>query len=470
MGEAICGSVSNSGFCRPRDAAVALQDAPGVNLPGFGSFERPFSATSLWNSRPRKVAFGSFVIPTSTYFPLIGPGGYSTAAFKSSPTDAPMTVYPQVGKPGIWDPDSEAHVPEIVIPRWPAETEAASGSDGHADIVDLETGVIHSFFKLVNTGGRWTALQYAWTRLDGRGWGDAAHYFQGARAAAVPSIAGVIRKHEIDDGADQYYHALAMSLTYTGLSRNEHYVYPATAGDRDWALNTGGIPEGALIMLPPSFDENAISSLLLRKVVKTLKTFGAYIIDRNVGTPFYIYVENGSGYTLHPGGWNSLVGNDLQKIRAALRQVTHAEDWVDGFGQPIVSTEPMNLVSMRGPWKPIKAGGVVPVFDTHKQSVVYGVTPAIQKAENASGRCLSGVKWGRPIPGRQYKFEVQATGGGKGYLRFWGSGAQRFHTGELADGQSAVFTWPDIPGTAMMGAVSGVGVVAEIKGILTELN
>ena len=469
MTQAICSFSNTSGFCKSKIPNVPVLQTPDVPVTGFGTFERPFSVKSLWNSRPRKVQLGTFVIPESTYFPLVGTGSYSTAAFKSSSTDSPMTVYPQPGKTGIWDPDAEANVPFITIPRWPADTQAASGSDGHADIIDTETGIIHSFFKLVNTNGRWTALQYAWTRLDGRGFGDTVHYFQGARAAAVPSIAGVIRKHEINDGAEQYYHALAMSLTYTGLSKTQQYVFPATAGDWDWQLNTGQIAEGALVMLPPDFDESGIENPALLKVVKTLKTFGAYIIDRNVGTPFYIYVENGSGYNLHQGGWNSRVGNDLQKIRAALREVLYAEDWVDGFGSAITYTDPMNLTSMRGPWRALKTGGVLPVFDTHKQAVVYGGTPDVQKAENSSGRCISNISWGKPVPGKQYKFTVQSTNGGKGYLRFWGDGAQRFHTTELNNGQSAIITWPWTKGTPIMGVVSAAGAISEIKGILTEV-
>jgi hypothetical protein len=36
----------------------------------------------------------------------------------------------------------------------------------------------------------------------------------------------------------------------------------------------------------------------LRKVAGTLEKFGASVVDQNVGTPFYIYVENGSGFNI----------------------------------------------------------------------------------------------------------------------------------------------------------------------------
>lgn len=303
--EPICQVSSFSGFCRFTPSAPLLTPPTPEPSPytekDIATYDRPFGVNSLWNIRPRQVALGYSVIPTSKYYPLVGTGQYSTTAFEAKPTDSPVTVYPPAGKYGVWDPDSESNLPSITIPHWPADTVPASGTDGHADIVDAANGIVHSFWQLRNTGGRWTAVQYAWSRLDGRGWGDGVHYFQGSRAAGVPSMAGLIRKNEINDGASQYYHALAMSLTYTGMSGDNQYQFPATSGDRTWKENSGNFPTGSLLMLPPSFDESKITNRDLRKVVKTLKTYGAYVVDRNVGTPFYIYVENGTNFTLHKG-------------------------------------------------------------------------------------------------------------------------------------------------------------------------
>ena len=464
----VCQVTTESGFCRA-EPATPLVETPDVQLLEFGTYEHPFSADSLWNSRPRQVAFGDFVIPADKFHPLVGGGKYSTTAFLAKPTDSPMTVYPPAGKTGVWNPDAEQNMPSITIPHWPAETVGAEGSDGHADIVDTETGIIHSFWQLRKDGERFITEQYAWTRLDGRGWGDAAHYFQGARAAGVSSIAGLIRAHEINDGKDQYFHALAMSLTYSGLSRKEQYVFPATAGDREYQKNFGGMPEGALVMLPPTFDVESISNPDLRKVVRTLMTFGAYIIDRNDGTPFYIYVENGAGYNLHPGGWKSKTGEDLQAIRAALRQVTYAKGWVNGHGKPMQPPEPMNLLSMRGQWKPVVTGGAVPQFDTHAQAAVFGKTGKISHAENASGRSISNLHWAKPVPGRTYKFSVYATNGGAAYLRFWGAGKEQFNTGKLKTDEYATIKWPDCAGTPILGVVSGIGEETLIRCTLTEI-
>lgn len=469
----VCQVGASSGYCFP-----SAPNSPLVKLPvpapsyltkkDFGTYNRPFSVNSLWNSRPKQVEFGNFVIPTSTYYPLIGTGPYSTTAFFASPEDTPVTVYPPAGSWGVWDPDSEASLPSVTIPHWPADTVPASGTDGHADIIDVEKGIIHSFWQLRKTGGKWTAAQYAWSRLDGRGWGDGVHYFQGARAAGITSAAGLIRKSEINDGASQYYHALAMSLTYNGLSQYHQYVFPATSGDRTWKENTGRIPMGALMMLPPSFDVSKISNPDLRKVANTLKTYGAYVIDRNVGTPFYIYVENGSDFTLHRGGWSSSAGSDLHRIREALRQVTYAKDWVNALGEPIKSLAPLNLASMRGPWRPVKQGGAIPSFSSTLQGAVFGATDRQHAAESSSSG--SRVHWAKPVKGKLYEFRVEATNGGKAYLRFWGNGAEQFHTRELSDGNTYRFHWPAVDGVAILGVVSGIGEKTVVRGLLTEVQ
>jgi hypothetical protein len=71
----------------------------------------------------------------------------------------------------------------------------------------------------------------------------------------------------VNDGNAIYMHALAISLDKTGAASNPAYVYPATASDGDAAtVNTGHVPEGALVMLPPTYNTSGIASLALKKV------------------------------------------------------------------------------------------------------------------------------------------------------------------------------------------------------------
>lgn len=417
----------------------------GSAAAGFGTFERPFSAQSYWNSRPTGVELGDFQIPDSTYRPLVGEGPYSTSAFLADENDSPQKVFGIAGKPGLWELDGEQFIPNVTIPRWPSETIPARGSDGHADIVDPIDGVIHSFLNLKkDKEGRWTASMYAWTRLDGRGWGDPSHYYQGARAAAVPPMAGLVRKHEVNDGQPLYHHALAMSLTFNGLSSETGYVFPATSADRTWKENTGGIPEGALLMLPEAFDTNLISDPGLRKIAETLKVYGAYVVDRNHGTPFYIYVENGSKFEYQKPKWDASVTKDLKRIQKALRQVTSVQGWVDGHGKEFDAVENLNLISMRGPWVKTKGSGEAR-YDTWTQSMVI-TDDASEGSEfqHRNNRSFSAVDWARMKAGKSYALQFKASEGIQMELKIFGTKGKRmlFNSHWLNNGDSVKFTWP----------------------------
>lgn len=421
----------------------------------FGTAERPFSAQSPWNSRPVDPELGDYEIPKDSYFPTIDSAKWSTGVFVCSRDDKPMRLTGLPGRPGIWDPDAEATQPELVIPHWPERVLPATGSDGHADLVDPVAGVVHSFFKLQRIDGEWRAAQYAWSRLDGRGWGDPAHYFQGARAAAVPSMGGVMRTHELDDGDTMFRHALAMSMTFSGLSADPGYVFPATSADKGANRNKGRIPEGALMMLPADFDTSALQEPRLRKIAETLKVYGAYVVDRNIGTPFVFYAEIGSEVRLHPrGGWNVKVARELDLLRASMRQVTGARGYVDGHGEPVDLRAPLNLLSFRGQWKAQRGEAASARFETWRQGLVFtDATPDTLLVNE--GRRPTGVHWARPKPGQRCRFTARCEGDARVRLQMHGGGKALFDSGELGDGQRKEFDWPDADFTLRLGVRCG---------------
>jgi hypothetical protein len=437
----------------------------------YGSYQRPYAVNSLWNSRPLNPVFGTFVIPKSSYFPTVSSGAYSTGVFLAAATDQPMTVVgtssTATTTTGVADPDSGgARV--ITIPRWPAGVLPASGSDGHADIVDPVTNTIHSFWQLKQVNGRWTAALYSWSNLAGTGWGDPAHYYQGARAVGIPASAGLIRKHEINDGLPTYTHALAMSLTYNALANgvdSPAYVFPATSADNSAASNTGSIPEGALLMLPQSFDSSAIVNANLKKIVETLKLYGAYVVDRNVGTPYVIYVENAAGFTLMPNGWDNTIASQLDQIRASLRQVQSAPAWVDGNGNPagdaITAQQNMSVLSLRGPWYK-QSGTATATYDSATQTLLFGATTTRTVHSNANNTGLTRVKWAVPVAGTYVRFSVSATGGAKLCLHVSAAGTQTFDTTDLGDGQSVRFLWPANAEVTLI-ATSGTNGTSSLK-------
>ncbi|WP_067068565.1 hypothetical protein [Roseateles chitosanitabidus] len=412
----------------------------------FGSPLRPFSAQSPWNCRPVDPVLDDWQIPKASYVPALESGKWSTGVFICGSDDGPMKIVGLPGQKGIWDPDAETTQPEIVLPRWPASVIPAEGSDGHADIVDAEAGIIHSLFKLLRVDDQWCAKQYAWTRLDGRGWGDPAHYFQGARAAAVPTMGGLVRRHEVEEGAGPIRHALAISLTFNGLSADPGYVFPATSADAGLSSNNGRIPEGALLMLPPDFDTAKVDDPRLRRIAEALKVYGGYVVDRNIGTPFVIYAEIGSNAKLHtPGVWNSRAASDLERMRLALRRVSSTRGFLDGHGRPVDLRAPMNLLSMRGAWRSERDDAQAR-FETWKQAVVLRDAKAGLAVVNTSGRHISAVNWARPQPGQTMRLTARTGNGAT--LRLQLSGAERgappaFDSGDLEDGKTVSFQWPE---------------------------
>lgn len=435
--------------------AEAPTSGGGSAANSFSSFERPFSARSYWNIRPVGVRLGYFQIPDSSYHPLIGEGPYSSSAFLAQRNDSPMEVFGRDENKGLWELDGEQFIPSITIPRWPGSTVPATGSDGHADIVDPIDGVIHSFLNLKkDRRGRWTASMYAWTRLDGRGWADPSHYYQGARAAAVPPLAGLIRKHEVHDGKSMYYHALALSLTYNAMSGQTGYIFPATSADATWKQNTGKIPEGALLMLPETFDTASIEDPALRKVAETLKVYGAYVVDRNVGTPFYIYVENGAQFNLHKPRWNSAVASGLRRIQNELRQVVAVQSWVDGNGQAFHPRESLNMISMRGPW--VKTAGTGTArYDTWSQSLVITGASRRSQFEQRNNRSFNSASWGHMQAGKRYNLRLNATEDAQFELRILAAENNRvlFNSGWMTNGDSKVFQWPTDAGKWLLTVV-----------------
>jgi len=469
-------TVALSGFF---SAGTALSQTGSASTSAitYGSYLHPYAANSLWNSRPINPVFDTFVIPKSTYFPSIGPGAYSTGVFVASSTDGPMTVVAPTSTDtatvGVSDPDSGMNR-VITIPRWPASVLPASGTDGHADIVDPVTNTIHSFWKLKQINGRWTAALYSWSSLTGTGWGDPAHYYQGARAVGLPASAGLIRKNEIRDGRATYTHALALSLTYNALSNGVNspaYVFPATSADNSLSANTGAIPEGALLMLPPGFDSSNIANPDLKKIVETLKLYGAYVVDRNVGTPFAIYVENDSGFNLMPNGWDNTIANQLDQIRAGLRQVLSAQDWVDPNGNSmsnaIKAQQAMNVLSMRGPWGK-QSGTATATYDTATQSLLFGATTTKTVYVNTNNTGLTRVQWAVPKAGSYVNFTVSATGGATLRLQVRTDGEVTFDSEDLANGQSMRFRWPSNPALTLI-ATSGTSGASSVKADLVPL-
>lgn len=450
-----------------------------LNTPAFefGTYQRPFAASSLWNSKPVSPTFSNYVIPDSLYNPTAYTPAFSATCFYADANDSPMTIKVGPGYGGIHDRDAEKLVSELIIPHWPSNVIPATGADGHADIFDMENHVIHSFYKLKNVNGVWTSLLYAWSPLTGAGWGDPAHFYQGGRATGVAACAGMIRVNEVNDGDTMFRHALAISLTDNALSKS--YVFPATSTDIDVTNYTGMIPEGALLMLPSNFDLSKIQTPLVKKIANTLKTYGAYVIDRNYGTPYVVYSEIGAATRVSGSGWY-----ELTLIQKALRMVTSVQSWVDGNGNSFQVTRNQNILSLRGPWTRgysyqadsdvcVESCDQIGRFDSLQQAVVFESTDEEIIQSNTSGRSVTYVAWAKPKKGYKYQLTAATTGGGK--LRFVIRDPEKndyvtYDSKNLTNGQSVIFTWPLDNYAITTIAISGVGEPSSVSGSLVHIE
>ena len=457
-----------------------VQAAFSINALEFSTYERPFAASSQWNSQPVSPVLSTVGIPSSTYNATAFTPAFSATCYYTDANDPPVTIKKTPEYPGIHERDKEQYLSEITIPHWPANVMPATGGDAHADVIDIDNKVIHSFYRLKYVNGELTTLLYSWMPLDGRGWANPAHFYQGGRAVGIPSCAGMIRVHEVNDGDTMFRHALAMSLTYNALSADQQgYVFPGTAADIDLTGNTGEIPEGALLMLPPNFDDSKFRTPLLKKIVNTLKTYGAYVVDRNFGTPYVIYSEIGADTRSTGNAYN-----EHTAIQKALRMVTSVSSWVDGNGSSFVPSKNFNILSMRGPWargfnyqadsdQCVDSCEPLGQFDTYKQAVIFENTsePIIQS--NSSGRSVTYVNWARPKKG--YKYQLTAKNSGDAKLRIVIRDPNRndlivYDSKELSDTQSVNFTWPidDFHITTI--AISGVGNASSVSADLIRID
>lgn len=447
----------------------------------FESFHKPFRADSFWNSKPVDPVLSNVGIPNIyPWFPSVSNGAWSVPVYNADIKDPPMTV---VAK----DEDKLLNSQTITIPHWPANVVPASESDGHCDIVDMSTGIIHSFYYLRKnaTTGKWTAGGYQFARINGSGFGNPAHYKAGGRASGVTTMAGIIRMHEVDDGADQYNHALAMSLDGDSMIKSttggQIFEFPATSDDSNaLTSNTmvnGFASTGSLVMLPKTFDLNLIKSPRLKKIAKTLMNYGAYVVDQNTDTPFVIYVENNFTYSNNPTGISpDPVGSDLRTIQYALRRMVNNSGYVDGNGNKFVANKKLNALSMRGEWVLPTGANSTTVgagFDSYKQAFVFPATAKNVLFNNwydnkvkAQGTC----SWMCLKPGKSYRFKVYATNGAKLQFKIRNNAntAYIFDSGMKTDGQYVDFIMPTENKTLFMAVQNGSIGAAEVRGELIE--
>jgi len=283
----------------PPDAAPAAAPTPLARL---------FSAQSPWNLTPVAPVFGKDTVPAAKQKPWIEEAAYASKIFVAEAGDAPVTVRAKQIANALEGAD-------VLIPRFPADTVPATGSDGHCEVLD--GGDLHSFFALRKVSGQWSCDKYAYSSVSGSGWGTVANP-DNSRAAGCSTAGGLLVKSE--RGMKVVPHALAIGLDKNGIKAGP--VWPATLEDYAGGYS-GPFQIGSLLMLPPSFDAGALALEESRTIARTLKLWGGRVVDATQDT-MNIYAEIGSEWNQSyvDGKWLASFPADMEAIKAALRPVT----------------------------------------------------------------------------------------------------------------------------------------------------
>jgi hypothetical protein len=445
-------------------AAAALLTAPpraraDVANP-TGTFERLFNSQSLWNARPIDPVLGKAAIPQEDNVPYLEQGKYSTKLFRAIASDGPVTVRGLNDAAGIWVSD-ELRTRPVIVPHFPDNVVPATGMDGHCEILDETTGIIHSFYQLSfdKKAKAWKAGKYTVSSVRGTGWGSPARP-DGPRASGTPSNSGILRAHEVESAFVP--HVLAIAAHSNVLKSGP--AYPATlqdvAGLREYS---GAFPMGTLFMLPMDFDPDKLSWPNARAIARTLKVYGARLIDATSKT-FAFAGEIGGRWSQavdRNHAWQSSWADNLTRIRDQLRPVMSTSGWLDAEGVAFtpVPWEQMNLLSMRGPWR--QQGGPeesVSGFDTTSDLFLFPETQrsiafekTVRSRDDAGSnpwfQWMEGSWYTNPQPGRQYRVKAagfgQATGGLE--IRSRDGGSVLAAVSDLKIGEEAGITWPARP-------------------------
>jgi hypothetical protein len=191
-------------------------------------------------------------------------------------------------------------------------------------------------------------------------------------------------------------------------------------------------------------------------------------VDSNSDTPFVIYVENGSSFTVStkpPGMWDTTVENQLFDIAHALRAMSGSQGFIDGNGKAFTPNQNLNRMSMRGPWNAVPSGGGA--FDSWLQAFVFPMTATAVSQTQSNGTWDHRLSWAPWTAGASYRLTVFATGGAKLAMQFKDSKYKTIlDTGSLGDGESNTFVMPTDNGYPILIATSGVGAASTVRGTL----
>jgi hypothetical protein len=298
------------------------------------AFQWPFSSDSPWNT---PIGSGAVYVQDNT----IQLGGtninynqFTTAVYKASSGDPTVAVSYDGGCFGIADNgvaiNTKIPVGADALPPLTCTT------DRRFVIVETDGETAHEFYNFwrrSNTTAdaairRTNALNNV---LTGGGIGSGSYctgdqVLAGTRAYGGASMAGLMRKQELESGGTQRMkHALAVSLGFHHQrdgngSKCNTFKWPAVTSDGGWASYTGTIYMGELLAIPKSVNINNLGLTADGLALAwTMQNFGVYNTDSNgANGSFVLNAETGTNATIIDN-----MKADLDTLRDLLQKVTN---------------------------------------------------------------------------------------------------------------------------------------------------
>jgi hypothetical protein len=238
---------------------------PTVSTSSFLLGQRPFSASSSWNTAiERNAIYSKVTWPGSSRYGVSW-SSYSPAIYVA--TDADPSV--AVTHPPSWGyPGGTRYV------RIPLKANGAPGTDG--ELLVIEGEIAHNFwqFNRLNAGVAMARAYAAANVANGSGWGRASPFrAAGIVATGSSQLAGLLVQAETDQG--EIEHALQIAID-SSFARPGH-VGEAISGDGK--SPTGLVQQGERLGIPPGTPMPRGLSPLGEKVFRALQRYGAFVID-----------------------------------------------------------------------------------------------------------------------------------------------------------------------------------------------
>lgn len=257
-------------------------------------FQNPFSRASAHH---RPIGTGA-VYASATHAATLS---WRKAAHFNINAGAPFGVHMVLTGPG--DPirsiaakatcDRVVNLPAAV--RLPAgglvtniQTSPSGCPDGDIVVHDSTTGVGHHLRQYNHNGGNPTAGQYRTVNVRGLGHGTRPGERIGSYATGIAAPFGLLRGHEINTPGRTIQHALQIVLprkpgTGCNIMLSRTILLPATSADGNAnspGNNTGNIPYGGLLALPPAVNLNSLGlSEPGRRLAEAIRNYGIYVVD-----------------------------------------------------------------------------------------------------------------------------------------------------------------------------------------------